>query len=943
MKHVLSLQRVSVRLFSAIAVLAAMVMGCDDEETINPVAIQFTTANLTVGEAAGEQTVNLTLASAAPADASVEINIVNSNVTYGTDYTTNPNGSSGKITIAITKGQTSAQFKFTPVDNNLLTDEIKTVTFSVGTITGPIENEISASFIVTITDDEGPSAINFETSSSNTAEGNATGLDINLPLSAVAPGTGQVVVNITSSNAVYGTHYTTEPAAVDGDVTLQVAVGDASKVIKVLPINNANVNATRVLTFTIESATSAIQLGTNLTHTFTINDDETPSTAAFATAEGSVSEGLTEGVNVVVNFTPATNAAGTLELSFTSTTATYGTNFTTEPAAVDGKISLSVESGAGSISFKIIPIEDTNENSNRTINFSMTASTGIVIFESGAASTQYSHTITDNDAVTSIANVRGLYQGANLDVTNSLRIRGIVTSSNPQVNTNNIWVQDATAGIVVRFAAANNNAIKRGDEVVIELNGGQFTAFNGLLQVQNVPNANATVIDENNTLPAPQAVTVAEFNTGNYEGKLVRINDVGFVDADGTLTMNGSRTISDGTNITTVRTESGASFSGTAMPLGFGSIIGLAGEFNTASQIIPIVFEEDVFASNAVGTIGTTGTLNDFGSVNKDAVSASQQYTVQGTTLSKDIVITASANFVVSLDNTTFGASVTIPAASANNATTVYVRFAPTTGVNQALAGTLTHKSLGAAAVVVNVTGTESGNGASNLLLLENFTYAVGGLTANSGGAWVENSGGGTNNIPVVAGALTFAGYPSSNTGNSITLTTSGQDAYRAFTSASVSSGDLYVSFLLNATSAQAAGDYFFGLLPDNSATNYTARTFIKSSGAGYVMGVSKGSVGANETAVYGSTVLSFNTTYLVVIKYSFVAGTVNDVVNIFVVDGSIPVSEPGTSSVGPTVSNNADQVNLGRVAIRQGGAANSAALKLSGIRVAQSWANLFN
>ncbi|NBW38525.1 MAG: hypothetical protein EBR30_26595 [Cytophagia bacterium] len=332
-------------------------------------------------------------------------------MTYGTDYTTNPNGSSGKVTVAITKGQTSAQFKFTPVNNNLLASAVKTVTFTVGIVTGPIENGTTASFIVTITDDEGPSAVNFETSSSNTAEGNATGLNINLPLSAAAPGTGQILVNLASTTAVYGTHYTTEPAAVDGKVTLPVAVGDVAKTIKVLPINNANVNAARVITFTIESASTAVQLGTNIIHTFTINDDETPSTAAFATAEGSMSEGLTEGVNVVVNLTPAANASGTLEISFTSTSAVYGTHFTTQPAAVEGKINLTVESGAGSASFKILPIEDTNENANRTINFSMTGSTGIVIFESGATSTLYSHTITDNDAVTSIANVRGLYQG----------------------------------------------------------------------------------------------------------------------------------------------------------------------------------------------------------------------------------------------------------------------------------------------------------------------------------------------------------------------------------------------------------------------------------------------------------------------------------------------------------------------------------------------------
>jgi hypothetical protein len=646
-----------------------------------------------------------------------------------------------------------------------------------------------------------------------------------------------------------------------------------------------------------------------------------------------MSEGLTEGVNVVVNLTPAANASGTLEISFTSTSAVYGTHFTTQPAAVEGKINLTVESGAGSASFKILPIEDTNENANRTINFSMTASTGIVIFESGATSTLYSHTITDNDAVTSIANVRGLYQGANLDITSSLRIRGIVTSSNPQVNTNNIWVQDATAGIVVRFVTANNNTIKRGDEVVVELNGGQFTVFSGLLQVQNVPNANVTVIDANNTLPTPQVVSVTEFKTGNYEGKLVRINDVGFVDADGTLTMNGSRTVSDGTNTTIVRTESGASFSGTVMPYGIGTVTGLAGKFNTDSQIIPIVFEEDVFASNAMGSIGTTGTLNDFGSVNKDAESASQQYTVQGTGLSKDIIVTASANFKVSLDNITFTTSVTIPAASANNATTVHVKFTPATAVNQALAGTITHKSLGAAPALLNVAGTEIGNGASTLLLNETFDYAAANATdvkVASANAWDVTGTANANTIEFVTTPLVLASYPGSNVGGAISLAGNGEDINRSFTAQTT--GVIYYSALVNVSAfPNANADYVLHFMSGENGTTFCARFFAKSDGAG---GINFG-VGNTSTPTFATTpsVYQLNSTYLIVVKYEFSTGKSS----LFVLNSVVP-TEPANPEA--TVTSTA-QATLNQIAVRQG--TNTATLVIDGIRVAQTWADLFN
>lgn len=951
MKHFLSFQKASLRWVSAFLLVSVLIAACDDnEDPITPVSIQFATASVTVSEAAGEQTITLSLGSAAPADATLELTIENTNVAYGTDYTTNPTGSSGKILLEITKGQTSAQVKFTPVNNALLTDQVKTVKFTLGTLTGPIEVGSAASVTVTLTDDEGPSSINFAIDASNTAEANATGLDISLPLSSASPGAGQVVVDVTSTTAVYGTHYTTEPAAVNGKITLSIAVTDATEMIKVLPIDNADVNAARTLTLTIETATGAVQKGTNLIHTVTINDDETPSTAAFAAATGEMSENTTSGVNVVVNFDPATNAAGTLVLAYTSTNATYGTHFTTEPAAVDGKITLEVANAAGSASFKIIPVNNSEENENRTINFSMFSSTGVVIFESGAATTLYTHTINDDDAVSTITTVRGLYQGSNLDITSSLRIRGIVTSSNPQVNTNNIWVQDATAGIVVRFVAANNNAIKRGDEVFVELNGGQMTAFNGLLQVQNVPNANVTLIDENNTLPAPEVVTVAQFNTGNYEGKLVRINTVGFVDADGTLTMNGSRTISDGTLTSIVRTESGASFSGSLIPYGIGTVTGLAGEFNTASQIIPIVFEEDVFASSAIGTIGTTGTLTDFGSVNKDAESTSQSYSVQGTTLTKDLTVTASANFKVSLDDVTFSSSVTILAANANSATTVYVRFAPTTGVNQALAGTLSHKSLGAAPVVINVTGTEAGNGASSTLILnEQFDYTAGQLTsvnsgANvSGGKWVNFSG--TSNVlNVVSGSLSYTGYVAS-AGNSVRMINgSAEDAYTAFSSA-VTTGKVYVAFLVNVTSAtglaansSTTGDYFAGLLPSTSTTALSSRISIRAGATANTYNLGVRATSTNAAAVFKATDYALSETRLIIISYEIVDGTTNDVMSVWI-DPTLGGAEPAAdlSQVGAAT----DLSDVARFFLRQG--TNAVNADIDGIRVAKNWADLFN
>lgn len=70
-----------------------------------------------------------------------------------------------------------------------------------------------------------------------------------------------------------------------------------------------------------------------------------------------------------------------------------------------------------------------------------------------------------------------------------------------------------------------------------------------------------------------------------------------------------------------------------------------------------------------------------------------------------DITVTASAGFQVSLDNTTFSASVVIPESQAAAGKTIYVRFTPTTA-GQGLQGTLTFTSTELSVVKNNLVGS---------------------------------------------------------------------------------------------------------------------------------------------------------------------------------------------------------------------------------------------
>lgn len=226
-------------------------------------------------------------------------------------------------------------------------------------------------------------------------------------------------------------------------------------------------------------------------------------------------------------------------------------------------------------------------------------------------------------------------------------------------------------------------------------------------------------------------------------------------------------------------------------------------------------------------------------------------------------------------------------------------------------------------------------------VLIENFNYIVNDtLTKNPATGWGVISAA-ANRIPVASG-LTYPNHAGSGLGNGALLKTSGEDIGKAFTGNQIRTGTAYASFLMNVTSAQAAGDYFFAMLDSAlSGLNYRARTFIKSSGTGYRVGITKS--GAAAAAVYNGTDLTFGTTYHVVLKYTIIPGTGNDSVKLFL-DPVLGAAEPAptasalTSETDITISS---AVGLGGVALRQGSATNAAALTVDGIRAGQTWASV--
>lgn len=226
------------------------------------------------------------------------------------------------------------------------------------------------------------------------------------------------------------------------------------------------------------------------------------------------------------------------------------------------------------------------------------------------------------------------------------------------------------------------------------------------------------------------------------------------------------------------------------------------------------------------------------------------------------------------------------------------------------------------------------------LKLDENFEYGASNdtslvtITAN----WVRHSG--AMGPAYSATSLTYAGYPSSGVGGAVTFLngSSGNndgDIHRLYTAFDATQV-IYASFLIEISSAMATADYFFHLGPNPIGTVFRGRVFARANAPGWSLGLSKSS----ELRTDDNTVLNFNQTYLVVLKYSFnTTAADDDQVTLYLYESGVPVTEPGSPlvTIGPLgTGTGSDPLNIGAVAIRQGG--NTPTAKIDGIRVTDSW-----
>jgi hypothetical protein len=224
-------------------------------------------------------------------------------------------------------------------------------------------------------------------------------------------------------------------------------------------------------------------------------------------------------------------------------------------------------------------------------------------------------------------------------------------------------------------------------------------------------------------------------------------------------------------------------------------------------------------------------------------------------------------------------------------------------------------------------------------LFVENFDYPAGDSIGAHG--WTSHSGSGTNPITVTSPGLTYSGYIGSGIGNAVTLTTSGQDENKSFTSQN--SGSVYCAFMVKVTNTQTTGDYFIHFIQSPTTSNvFVAKVFAKkdtsSISTSFAFGISKRNNSA--TATYTGFNYSLNTTYLIIFKYTFNTDTTTDDICHLFINPVINGSEP-TPDLTSAVETSPDATNIDLIALRQGTASAAPSQVIDGIRVANSWTSI--
>jgi len=248
-------------------------------------------------------------------------------------------------------------------------------------------------------------SVQFNTTSSANSE-NITSVSIPVSLNTSSVNTVTVDYSVTGGSA--HSMVSPNPATGNGDYTLAAGTLTFNPGIMgqnlTLTINNDLIDepAAETVVITLSNPVNA-SLGTNTTHTYTINDDDAPPTVSFvSTTSATANESATpHNIYLALDSVSENTVTATLDDSTPgSQTATAGSDYNTfNPATVTFNPG-DIGGNPGTKLITLTPIDDVvDEGSGETVIFNITGFTNALL----GAVTSHTSTITDDDGVPTLS------------------------------------------------------------------------------------------------------------------------------------------------------------------------------------------------------------------------------------------------------------------------------------------------------------------------------------------------------------------------------------------------------------------------------------------------------------------------------------------------------------------------------------------------------------
>ncbi len=353
-------------------------LGSDDAHTYtildnDSVVVDFNTTSSSGAESVSSNAITVDLSAASTQNVTVDYAVTGTATGSGTDYTL-ANG-----TLTINAGTTSGTITIAGIVDDGLDEANETV---IVTLSNPTNATLGTddAHTYTITDNDDAPVVDFNITSSNGAESTSSKA-LTVDLSAASSQNVTVDYALTGTATGSGTDYTL------ANGTLTISAGNTSGTITIASIVNDSLDeANETVIVTLSNPTNAT-LGSDDTHTYTINDNDNAPVVDFNSTSSNDAES-TSSKALTVDLSAASGQNVTIDYAVTGTATGSGTDYT----LANGTLTINAGSTSGTITIASI-VDDSLDEANETVIVTLSSPSNATLGSDDA----HTYTINDND------------------------------------------------------------------------------------------------------------------------------------------------------------------------------------------------------------------------------------------------------------------------------------------------------------------------------------------------------------------------------------------------------------------------------------------------------------------------------------------------------------------------------------------------------------------